>query len=134
MKQSPTMQRGSELRDTASKVTPAAMIVMKLAVNIVLRRPAASNNAPVNILPRPLQIERTPTNVVASESAAPTPRTRSFAKLITELPTAVRQIRQTNARQKVKRFIISEVVKSFASNDSLFAFFFTFISGNLTLS
>ena len=60
-------------------------------------------------------MESTPTSVVASAGAASTEITRSLAKLITELPTAVISAINTNARQKVKLFSISFVVKSFVS-------------------
>ena len=55
-------------------------------------------------------IENTTTSVVARAASAPTERARSRAKLMTELPTAVRQMSAKKARQKVKRRTISEGV------------------------
>ena len=99
VRQSPAMQRGSEPTDTESKVMPAAQSVRTLASSIVLRRPITSNTAPVRIRPIPLQTESTPTSDTASDSAASTESARSFAKLITELPTAARKEMQINAIQ-----------------------------------
>ena len=76
------MQRGREPRTTETRVSPAATIESRFAAIIVKRLPAASKSAPVRILPRPLQAERTPTRVVASAAVAPVESERSFAKLI----------------------------------------------------
>ena len=95
---------------TAKRVTPAAKIVRTPAEIIVNLRPRLSKTAPVIILPSPLHTARTPTSVVARLACAPTERARSRAKLITELPTAVKHTSAKNARQNVKRRTISEGV------------------------
>ena len=97
--QSPAMQRGNDPTETASRVTPAAHIVITFAQIIVLRRTIASNTAPVIMRPIPLLTDSTPTRDTASDSDAFTEIARSFAKLITELPTAARKEMQTNAIQ-----------------------------------
>ena len=88
---------------TAKSVMPAAQMVSTLANNMVLRRPMRSKIIPIRIRPKPLQIDKTPTKVTARDSAAFTDKARSFAKLITELPTAARKDRQVNAIQKEAR-------------------------------
>ena len=60
----------------------------------------------------PLKTERIPTSVTARAGAASTEITRSLAKLITELPTAVINAMHTKALQKVKLFNISTVDKN----------------------
>ena len=68
-------------------------MVRIFAAIIVNLLPIESNTAPVIILPRPLHTDSTPTNVVAKAAFAPTESAKSLAKLITEFPTAVIQIR-----------------------------------------
>jgi hypothetical protein len=80
------------LKRTAIRVTAGAAIVIALAVNMVTRRPNASNNAPDRIRPRPLHIERTPTKVVARAAAAPTESDISLAALMTVLPIAAERM------------------------------------------
>ena len=104
------MQSGKELTDTATNVIPVAAIVRILAAIIVNLLPIASKSAPVMMRPSPLQTARTPTSVVARAASAPTESARSLAKLMTELPAAVKQTSAKNARQKVKRRTISEGV------------------------
>ena len=94
------IQSTKELDITAINVTRAAQIVKILAHIIVLRQPMTSNNAPVIILPIPLQTESTPTKETAKVSGAFTESAISFAKLITELPTAARKDMHRNAIQK----------------------------------
>ena len=106
VKHKPAMQRGREPMDTASKVTAAAQMVSILAHNIVLRRPIVSKSVPVRIRPRPLHTDNTPTRETAKASGAFTDKARSFAKLITELPTAARQEMHIKAIQKEGRQII----------------------------
>ena len=108
------------MSNTDTRVIPAAQIVRMFAEIMVIRRPSASYTAPVRILPRPLQTASTPTRVVARVGAAPTESTRSRAKLITELPTAVMNTINTKALQKVKLESISRVVKSLTSKHSAF--------------
>lgn len=86
------MHIGKELKTTERRVIPAATIESRFAAIMVNLLPAASKSAPVRILPSPLQADRTPTSVVASAALAPVESARSFAKLITELPTATRQV------------------------------------------
>ena len=100
----------AEVDGIYTKVTAAAKMVRILAAIIVKRRPIASKSAPVIILPSPLQTASTPTSVVASAASAPTESARSRAKLMTELPTAVKQMSARNTRQKVNRRTISEGV------------------------
>ena len=100
VRHTPIMQRGSAFIDTASNVTAAAQIVRIFAQIIVLRHPIISKTAPVRMRPRPLHTESIPTRETARVSGAFTDRARSFAKLITELPTAARKDIQMNAIQK----------------------------------
>ena len=81
----------------------AAQIVSIFAHIIVLRRPIASKRAPVRIRPTPLHTESTPTSETANASGAFTESARSFAKLITELPTAAKKEIQIKASQKEGR-------------------------------
>ena len=108
----PTIQRGRDLADTASRVIIAAKMVKALALSIVLRRPIASNTAPVIIRPNPLHTESTPTRETARDSGASTDRARSLAKLITELPTAARKLMHTKAIQNDGLHSICRDVKS----------------------
>ena len=96
----PAIQSGREPMDTASNVTAAAQMVSMLAHNMVLRRPMESKSAPVRMRPMPLHTDRTPTKETAKDSGASTDKARSFAKLMTELPTAARKEMQTKAIQK----------------------------------
>ena len=97
------MQRGRELTLTAMSVTPAEAMVSTLAEIIVKRLPIESNTAPQIILPRPLQTDKTPTKDTARDSGAFTERARSFAKLITELPTAARKEMQIKAIEELSQ-------------------------------
>ena len=65
-----------------------ARIVIMLPASIVLFLPILSNREPDNSLPKPLHMERAPTNEVASTALAPMLRAISFVRLITTLPTA----------------------------------------------
>ena len=107
------MHRGRELTDTAMSVVAAATIVKRFAQIIVLRQPITSKTAPVRIRPMPLQTERTPTRETAKASGALTDRERSFAKLMTELPTAAKNEIQRNANQNDGWVSICFEVKSF---------------------
>ena len=78
------MHTGSDWSSTATKVMPAARMVSPPDTSMVVRRPAASKNAPAMIRPNPLHTDKTPTKVVASAADAPTERERSLAKLMTE--------------------------------------------------
>ena len=99
VRHNPTMHTGSEPMVTASKVIPAAQMVKIFAHIIVFLGPNLSKTIPVSILPRPLHMERTPTKETARLSGAFTESARSFAKLITELPTAARKDMQIKASQ-----------------------------------
>lgn len=87
------MQKERDDICTASKVTVAAVMVRMAEVIMVIFLPAASKSAPVKTRPKPLQTASTPTMVVARAVVAPTESAKSRAKLITELPTAARQIK-----------------------------------------
>ena len=62
-----------------------------------------SKRAPVMIRPMPLHTESTPTRDTANDSGALTDKARSFAKLITELPTAAKNEMHIKASQKEGR-------------------------------
>ena len=93
------MHSTKELTDTAVRVTVAAQIVKIFAEIIVLRQPITSKTAPVRMRPRPLHTESMPTRDTAKASGALTDRARSFAKLMTELPTAAKKEIHRNAIQ-----------------------------------
>ena len=59
-----------------------------------------SKRAPVRIRPKPLHTESTPTRETANAYGAFTDSARSFAKLITELPTAAKKEIHIKASQK----------------------------------
>ena len=96
----PIIQSGKEPKETASSVTVAAPIVSIFAQIMVLLRPIESKSAPVRIRPNPLHTESTPTRETANASGACTDSAKSFAKLITELPTAARKEIHIKANQK----------------------------------
>ena len=105
--QSPMIQRIGRDKATERSITVAAIIVNMFAAIIVNRRPKVSKMTPVSMRPRPLQMARMPTSVVATVALISTERARSRAKLIMEFPTAVMQISARKARQNVKRRNIS---------------------------
>ena len=123
VRQTPIMHNGNDPIETERSVTPAAIMVRIFAQTIVFFRPMASNTAPVIILPTPLHTERTPTNETANASGAFTDNAISFAKLITELPTAANKDIQIKAIQNEGRHSILEEDSSSCSTSSFLLFF-----------
>ena len=100
------IHNGKELMNVAKRVTDAAQIVRTFAQSMVFLRPIASKTAPVIMRPIPLHTDSTPTKETANVSEALTDNARSFAKLITELPTAAKKEMHRNAIQNDGLFSI----------------------------